>query len=77
MSSTNAKSQIEIDKAIQELIQHQTERSTIVHCRFFTEELCGIRIWPSTFLIEDNDRKCKLIKAFNISIMPAGHSILL
>lgn len=70
MRSTVAKPQIEIDKAIQELIQHQAERCTIVHCRFFTKELCGVRIWPSTFLIEDQGRKCKLIKAFNISVMP-------
>ena len=70
MSSTLAKPQIEIDKAIKELIQHQTERCTIVHCRFFKEEISAVRIWPSTFLIENNDRKCKLIKAFNISVMP-------
>jgi hypothetical protein len=70
MSSTIAKPQIEIDKSIEELIQHQTERCTIVHCRFFSKELCGVRIWPSTFLIEDDGRKCRLIKAFNISVMP-------
>lgn len=70
MSSIIAKPQVEIDKAIEELIQHQTENCTIVHCRFFTRELCGVRIWPSTFLIEDNGHKCKLIKAFNISMMP-------
>lgn len=70
MSNIIAKPQVEIDKAIEELIQHQTENCTIVHCRFFTRELCGVRIWPSTFLIEDNGHKCKLIKAFNISMMP-------
>ena len=52
------------------MIQQQTERCTIVHCRFFTKELCGVRIWPNTFLTEDNGRKCKLIKPFNISLMP-------
>lgn len=61
---------VEIDKAIKELIQHQTEHCTIVHCRFFLNELAAVRIWPSTFLIEDSELKCKLIKAFNISIMP-------
>lgn len=61
---------VEIDKAIKEMIQHQTESCTIVHCRFFIKELAAVRIWPSTFLIEDSGRKCKLIKAFNISIMP-------
>ena len=70
MSVTIAKPQIEIDEAIKELVQHQTESCTIVHCRFYTEEPTGVRIWPTTFLIEDNGRRCKLIKAFNISMMP-------
>ena len=70
MSITIAKPEIEIDKAIKELVKHQTESCTIVHCRFYTEFPIGVRIWPTTFLIEDNGRKCKLIKAFNISIMP-------
>jgi hypothetical protein len=70
MSRILATPQIEIDKAIKEMIQQQPERCTIVHCRFFTKELCGVRIWPNTFLTEDNGRKCKLIKAFNISLMP-------
>ena len=70
MSNILAKPQIEIDKAVKELVQQQTERCTIVHCRFFTQELCGVRIWPETFLKEDTGRKCKLIKAFNISLMP-------
>ncbi len=70
MSVTIAKPQIEIDAAIKNLIQHQVERCTIVHCRFYTDFPTGVRIWPTTFLIEDNGRKCKLIKAFNISIAP-------
>ncbi|HEY5369831.1 MAG TPA: hypothetical protein VIJ75_12660 [Hanamia sp.] len=52
MSRNIARPQIEIDNAIKEMIQFQTERCTIVHCRFFTNELCGVRIWPDTFLIE-------------------------
>lgn len=77
MSSTIAEPQIEIDKAIKELLQFQTERCTILHCRFFAQEVCGVRIWPSTFLIEDEGRKCKLIKAFNISIMPGWTQYLI
>jgi hypothetical protein len=65
-----AKPQIEMDQAIRELIQQQTERCTIVHCRFFASELTAIRIWPSTFLVEETGRRCKLIKAFHISLMP-------
>ncbi len=67
---TIAKPQVEIDDAVKELIAHQTEECTIVHCRYFTDEAAGIRIWPSTFLVEDGGRRCKLIKNFNISIMP-------
>jgi hypothetical protein len=70
MSVTIAKPQIEIDAAIKELIQHEVERCTIVHCRLFTPEPTAVRIWPTTFLIEDKGRKVKLIKAFNISLAP-------
>ena len=65
-----AKPQVEIDDAVKELLNHQTEECTIVHCRYFSTEPTGVRIWPSTFLIEDGGRRCKLIKNFNISIMP-------
>lgn len=70
MSTEIAKPQVEIDAAIKELVKQQVERCTIVHCRFYTGVPTGIRIWPSTFLIEDNGRKVKLIEAFNISISP-------
>lgn len=67
---TIAKPQVQIDKAVKELIAQQTEKCTIVHCRYFSTEPAGFRIWPSTFLVEDTGRRCKLIKVFNISIMP-------
>ena len=70
MSTTIAKPQIEIDEAIKELIGRETERCVIVHCRYFVEELSAVRIWPSTYLIQDNGRKSKLLKTFNISLMP-------
>lgn len=70
MSTTIAKPQVEVDTAIKELIEHQTERCVIVHCRFFLEEFSAIRIWPTTYLIQDTGRKSKLIKPFNISLMP-------
>lgn len=65
-----ARPQVEIDNAIMELLDQQTEKCTIVHCRYFTDEPTGVRIWPSTFLIENTGRRCKLIKNLNISIMP-------
>lgn len=67
---TIARPQVEIDEAVKELVSQQEERCTIVHCRYFTNEPAGIRIWPSTYLVEDTGIRCKLIKAFNISIMP-------
>jgi len=67
---TIAKPQVEIDDAVKDLLHHQTEECTIVHCRYFSTEPTGVRIWPSTFLIEDGGRRCKLIKNFNISITP-------
>ncbi len=70
MSTIIAKPQIEIDQAIKDLIRQETERCVIVHCQFFVQELSAVRIWPSTYLIEDNGRKSKLIKPFNIALMP-------
>jgi len=67
---TIARPQVEIDEAVKELVAQQTEQCTIVHCRYFTGEPAGVRIWPSTYLVEDTGKRCKLIKAFNISIMP-------
>ncbi|MCW3091539.1 MAG: hypothetical protein JWP81_2608 [Ferruginibacter sp.] len=65
-----AKPQVEIDEDLKELLTQQTEECTIVHCRYYTDQPTGIRIWPSTFLIQDNGRRCKLIKNFNISLVP-------
>lgn len=69
-SITIAKPQIVIDDAVKELVAQQTEECTIVHCRYFSDEPSGVRIWPSTFLVENTGKRCKLIKNFNISIMP-------
>jgi len=70
MSIEIAKHQVEIDAAIKELLQLQPEKCTIVHCRYAIEGGSMYRIWPQTFLIEDNGSRRKLIKAFNITLMP-------
>lgn len=70
MSTTPAKPEIEIDREVTELITQEPERCVIVHCRFFVEEMSAIRIWPTTYLIPDSGRKSKLIKPFNIALMP-------
>ncbi|MEP7142939.1 MAG: hypothetical protein ABI707_08715 [Ferruginibacter sp.] len=69
-STTIARPQVEIDNAVKELVARQIEGCTILHCRYFTGEPAGVRIWPTTFLVEDGGTRCKLIKNFNISIMP-------
>lgn len=70
MSTTIAKPEVEIDNAIKELIKHQTERCVIVHCRYFSKEFSAIRIWPTTYLIQDTGKTSKLLKTFNITVMP-------
>lgn len=70
MSTTIAKPEIEIDREIKALLEKETERCVIVHCRYFVEELSAVRIWPTTYLIPDTGRKSKLIKSFNIAFMP-------
>ncbi len=69
-SITIAKPQVQIDEAIKKLVELQPEQCTIVHCRYYTTEPAGVRIWPTTYLVEDDGLRCKLVKAFNISIMP-------
>ncbi len=55
-------------------VQHDVleERSTVVHCKvtgypFF---ITAIRIWPTTFLIQDNGERKKLLQAYNIPSYP-------
>jgi hypothetical protein len=67
---TIARPQVEIDADVQALVEQQAEQCTIVHCRYYTGEPAGVRIWPTTYLVEDSGKRCSLVKAFNISIMP-------
>src|SRR5687767_10285874 len=70
MIITEARPDVKVDEEIASLVQHEAEKCTILHCKFYTKELTGIRIWKTTFLIEDTGRKCRLIKPFNIPLMP-------
>ena len=67
---TIAKPQVQIDEAIKQLVEHETEKCTIVHCRLYSTEDTMLRIWPTTYLIEDDGSRRKLIKEFNISVAP-------
>lgn len=67
---TEARPEVEISEAVKKLTQLQPENFTILHCSLAADFDTLIRIWPQTFLIEDSGNKRKLIKAFNISLMP-------
>jgi hypothetical protein len=60
-----------IDEKIKEEIKDDSEKCTIVHCRFYCDSPTAMRIWPETVLIEDTGRDARLIKALGISVMPA------
>ena len=70
MSIEIAKPEVEIAAAIRELVKQQPEKCTIVHCRYAIESGSMYRIWPETFLIENDGSRRRLIKAFNITLMP-------
>lgn len=46
----------------------EEERSTIVHC--VVQEFSLIRIWPTTFLVQENGVRKKLLQAYNIAQFP-------
>lgn len=46
----------------------ETERSTIVHCSLADAD--AIRIWPTTYLVQDNGERKNLLHAFRISPYP-------
>jgi len=61
--------------------QEGLERSTIVHCS--VSDVDAIRIWPTTYLVQDNGDCKKLLHAYRISPYPywtfvdAGHTFTL
>lgn len=67
---TIAKPQVEIDEEVRHLVQTQEERVTIVHCYYLSAFPTYARIWPTTYLIEEDGTKRQLLHAFNISFAP-------
>ena len=57
------------------------ERTTIVHCTLVEDSF--IRIWPSTYLVQQNGVRKQLVQAFGIAAYPewkfaeAGHRFTL
>jgi hypothetical protein len=54
--------------------EHLEERATIIHCTVTITSL--IRIWPSTWLIQENGARRKLLHAFNISAYPQWKMVM-
>lgn len=44
------------------------ERATIVHCSIL--DISHIRIWPTTYLVQQDGTRKKLLQAYNISEFP-------
>lgn len=61
--------------------QQLEERTTIVHCTLVEDSF--IRIWPSTYLVQQNGVRKQLVQAFGIASFPdwglaqAGHRFTL
>lgn len=57
------------------------ERTAIVHCTLLEDSF--IRIWPTTYLVQDDGVRKPMIQAFNIvaypnwKLVPAGHRFTL
>lgn len=80
MSDILTKPKVKIDEKIKKQAKEQEalEQQVIVHCSLVTPATMdiGIRIWPSTFLLDNNsDHKSKLIHQENIPMMPNWKSI--
>ena len=69
MIETKEKTETKTEVKTEVKILESQERQTIVHCT--CSEDYAFRIWPSTFLIEqETGKRAKLITAFNISFAP-------
>ena len=49
-------------------IHLQEERGTIVHIHYYG--IGPIRIWPTTYLVQENGKRKKMIQAYNIPLFP-------
>lgn len=52
------------------LLQPETEQVTILHCRILIWREAGLRIWPTTYLMEGEKVVSRLLFAFNIPFAP-------
>jgi len=75
MSDTLTKPKVDIaeDLSFKVKEQEDLEQQVVVHCKINTPPKVpmGIRIWPSTFLLDhDSDHKSTLLHHENIPLMP-------
>jgi hypothetical protein len=55
---------------IEVAVEQEEERQTILHCRLRSAVFSMIRIHPTTFLIEQDGTKRKLVSALDIAVAP-------
>lgn len=61
-----------IDPELLKQIQASTDNCTIVHCIYGNplHEYQGVRIWPTTYLVQEDGIRKKLVQAYNIPPYP-------
>lgn len=62
--------EVQIDEALLQQLSPEEEGCTIIHCSLDVAFFTGIRIWPTTYLVQEDGSRRKLIKAFHISLYP-------
>jgi hypothetical protein len=62
--------EITIDPLLLSQTESLSEKCTIVRCRYQQTYYGRIRIWPSTFLIQNNGVRKKMLQHYNIALYP-------
>lgn len=61
------------DISFEARLEEDEEKQTIVHCHLF--DFSKIRIWPTTFLIQEDGSRKELLHAYNIPAYPVWKDI--
>jgi hypothetical protein len=65
-----------IHDKIKEKNKHQEDKQVIVHCKFYGTGNTRIRIWASTYLVDNNSgHTSKLLTAYNIPFYPVWKNV--
>lgn len=67
---TKERKRIIVESSVKKALAKKEEKQTILHCRYHSLFSTKLRIWQSTYLIDDAGRKYKLIKELDIGLMP-------